>query len=181
MQCSFEQYFGSRKTDGVGMVIEKKPSNGHSLVTLYDHFTRLLDEGNRLSSEKDKRNDERFEAIKELMDAKEKRDVERHNSQKEMTALALTSAKEATVKAEVSITERLEAHNNIRVTMEAREKKFAEKELVESKMESVIRRVENLEKTEDRKVATGQGKAHLWGYIVGVIGVLAMLWGMFNK
>jgi len=158
-----------------------KPSNGHSLVTLYDHFTSLLEEGSRLSNEKDKRTDERFQAIKELMEAKEGRDAERHNAQKEMTALALTSAKEATVKAETSITFWLEAHNNIRRTLASSKKKFAEKELVESKMESVIRRVENLEKTEDRKVATGQGKAHLWGYIVGVIGVLAMLWGMFNK
>src|SRR5688572_25286977 len=77
--------------------------------------------------------------IRDLMEAESRRVDERFADQKDATITALAAAKEATTKAEVSATERLEAHNGVQEQSARDRATFVPRNEIESRFDQIER------------------------------------------
>lgn len=125
------------------------------------------------------------EHIIQLIDAKEERDSERFKAQREMTALALSSADKAISKAEAFTEKRFDNTNEWRKTFDDKEKASLEKEKflmprleAELILKNLSERIKSLEDNRVSKVGVGQGLNLGWVIVISVIGLIGSLLGI---
>lgn len=133
--------------------------------TLKEHLEKIL-------GEMDRRYEERFGASERARDAA-------LASQDKLVAAAFAAAEKANTKAEGSATERLDTHNALQTKMDRQAALFAEKEWVLTGKDTVEREVRALADRVARFENREEGVSKTTKVIVGAIGLLATLVGLY--
>lgn len=135
------------------------------VVSLKEYFEKIL-------KEMDHRYEDRFVASERARDAA-------LASQDKLVAAAFSAAEKAGAKAEESATGRLDQHNQLQVKMDRQAATFAEKEWVLVGREALEREVRALADRVARFENREEGISKTTKVIVGAIGLLATLIGIY--
>jgi len=111
-------------------------------------------------------------AFKDLMEERDERYAQRATSQDTAVAAALATSKEAVTKAETATEKRLEALNELRQVVVDQSKDFARTAEVKLVISAIEIRVAAIAEAMNTSVARGGGMKEVFGYVVGVGGML---------
>jgi len=142
--------------------------NGWTVDTLYKHLSSLIEAHSKVD-------DERFAAIKELLEVKEERDVERFKTQSEATKTALSNADRAVNKAETAAEKRFEGVNEFRQSLNDYQQTLMPRKEAEMSMGQLKEDIRLLQEINIRKAGQGQGIHLGWVIITGAIFVVGSL------
>ncbi len=132
--------------------------------------------------ERDKQYAQRFEAQQKALgdrfEAQQKALADALVAVESKGTVALAAAKEAVTKAEDASNKRFEGVNEFRKQLGDQALTFMSKDEGNARFKSLEDKVLNVERRLDDARSEGAGANNLWGYIIGVIGLLLAL-GMF--
>lgn len=142
---------------------------------MIDRFENSQRQQEKILDERDRQYAQRFAAQQEAVAAA-------LQAAKEAVANALSAAKEAVSKAEDASNKRFEGVNEFRNTLSDQAEKFITRDTANARFDGMDVRFKILEeKTNinsarlDTIKALGEGANNLWGYLIGVIGVIMLL------
>ena len=145
-------------------------------VSLKEHLERLIADQeshiSRILEEKERRYEERFAASEKARDAA-------LASQNKLVAAAFAASEKAGSKAEESATARLDQHNQLQTKMDRQAAAFADKEWVLSLREALEREIRSLADRVARFENREEGMTMTTKIIVGAVGFLATLVGLY--
>jgi len=90
-------------------------------------------------------------------------------------AFALTAAKEAVTKAEAASEKRFEGVNEFRATLGDQQRTLMPRAEAELRMKSMEDQIAAIQRANVEQFGKSTGSKELWGWIVGVLGVLALV------
>ena len=96
-------------------------------------------------------------------------------SQEKAVAAALAAADRAVLKAEMATEKRFENSNEWRSTVETLQRTYMPRTEFEQVMKSQADKLDLLAKRMDSREDRGKGMGEIWGYIVGAVGILALI------
>lgn len=102
--------------------------------------------------------------IREIMDERDRRYQERFEASEKAVQAALASAKEAVLKAEMSVDKRIELLNELREGVATAEQ-----------LEALEKIVAELAKRLDRAEGAGQGRGAMFGWMIAAVGAMVTI------
>jgi UDP-N-acetylglucosamine transferase subunit ALG13 len=123
----------------------------------------------------------RVDNVKTLIDANDKNYNQRFENVIQATAQALAASDRAVSKAETASEKRFDAVNEFRATLADQQRNLMPRLEVEIVTKGMNERIEKVENAIILQAGKGQGMSYLWGYIVGVVGVLIAIISLLIK
>lgn len=120
------------------------------------------------------------EHIEAIIAANDRRYEERFIAANAAVTTAMTAAKEAVLKAEAATESRFAGVNEFRATLSDQQQRFIARSEVEVMRSAMTEKVDGLTKTVERLMAQRQGATTGWGYAVGVVGFVALIYTFFK-
>lgn len=126
-----------------------------------------------------------FDTLKQYIDAKfteaDKRYEQRFMDSGTAVNAALQAAEKAVTKAEAASEKRFESVNEFRGTLTDQARTFIPRAEADLRMGTLEAQVRALTALNLERRAGGAGMKELWGYIIGIIGIIAILSKFFIK
>lgn len=126
-----------------------------------------------------------FLTLKEYVDSKfeeaDKRYEQRFMDSGTAVNAALQAAEKAVTKAEAASEKRFESVNEFRATLADQQRTFIPRAEADLRMGTLEAQVQALMTGNLERRAGGAGMRELWGYIIGIIGIIAILSKLFIK
>jgi hypothetical protein len=123
----------------------------------------------------------RVDNLKTLIDANDKNYNQRFENVLQATQSALAASDRAVTKAEMASEKRFDAVNEFRATLADQQRSFIPRNEVEVITKGINDRMEKVENSIILQAGKGQGMSSLWGYIVGVVGVVIAIISLLIK
>jgi hypothetical protein len=101
----------------------------------------------------------------------------RFAAQESAVQAALASAEKAVVKAESAAERRFDSVNEFRATLADQARLLMPRAEAESAMKSLTEKLDALQMRVNARDDRGRGMGDIWGYIVGAVGILALVIG----
>jgi hypothetical protein len=101
----------------------------------------------------------------------------RFAAQESAVQAALASAEKAVVKAESAAERRFDSVNEFRATLADQARLLMPRAEAESAMKSLTEKLDALQTRVNARDDRGRGMGDIWGYIVGAVGILALVIG----
>ena len=120
------------------------------------------------------------EHLEAIIAANDRRYEDRFTAASAAVTTAMTAAKEAVLKAESATERRFESVNEFRNTLADQQRTFIARSEVDVLRQAMTEKVDGLTKTVDRLMAQRQGAASGWGWAVGVVGFVALIYAFFK-
>lgn len=118
---------------------------------------------------------------RDAIEALDRLTVQRFADQERALNAALASAEKAVLKAEAAAERRFEGVNEFRGMLADQAARLATRSEMEAKFDSAHLTIAALSKQIDIAAGRGAGAAGLWGYIVGGVGLLALIASLLWK
>jgi len=99
----------------------------------------------------------------------------RFAAQESAVQAALASAEKAVVKAESAAERRFDSVNEFRATLADQARLLMPRAEAESAMKSLTEKLDALQMRVNARDDRGRGMGDIWGYIVGAVGILALV------
>lgn len=93
---------------------------------------------------------------------------------------ALSAAKEAVHKAELASEKRFDGVNEFRGTLADQQRMLIPRAEAELRMSAIERQLEELKTADSTRKGQRRGMDQLWGYLIGALGALAILWKLLS-
>lgn len=159
-------------------------------VPLRDYLSSRIDSMEqqflRLLEERDRQYAQRFEAqqkaLADALQASKETGAKELQATKDQAANALAASEKAISKAEEASNKRFDSVNEFRQTLDDQAEKFITKDTVQAqyvgidlRFKSVEEKVSEVVKRLDAITSQSKGAGELWGWIVGVIGIIGLI------
>jgi len=144
-------------------------ADGAVQVPLRDFMSERIDQ---LRSEMLSRIDNLSKNQQQIIDERDRQYSQRFGAQQEATSAALAAAKEAVIKAEEAANKRFDSVNEFRQTLADQQSLFVTKDATDARFKSVEEKIASVTDRLNAVIFSREGAANLWGYLVGILGVL---------
>ena len=116
--------------------------------------------------------------VRDLIEERDRRYNERFIAQEKAVEAALTSAKEAVLKAEGAAERRFESVNEFRNTLADQARDLMPRLETEALIKNIEEKVTRLERRDITRSGEHTGRENLWAYAVGAVGLLGGVVGI---
>lgn len=146
---------------------------GWTYESLLRYVTSEIHSLQRLMEASDRRYEQRFKDSQTAVDAA-------LNAARTAVDAALSAAKEAVHKAEMASEKRFEGVNEFRATLADQQRTLMPRTEAEIRMIAIEKQIADLKESQTERKGQRRGMDYLWGYIVGALGALAILWKLLG-